>query len=266
MNGLMRELAPVTGEGWKEIEEEAKRTLTTFLAGRKLVDFSGPHGWRHGAVDTGRVESIGSAIEGVHSVRRTVQPLVELRVPFTLSRAELDALGRGADDADLDPVVHAAKHIAQAEDRAIFHGWREAGIHGIAECAAEATLKLSEDYTAYPVTVNEALHKLRSAGIGGPYAIALGPRCYGGLHQTFTPAGYPVYRQVEQLLDGPMVWAPSVDGAVVLSLRGGDFELTIGQDLSIGYDKHDEHDVHLYLQETLTFRCLSPEAAVPLRY
>jgi len=56
----------------------------------------------------------------------------------------------------------------------------------------------------------------------------------------------------------------SVDGAVVVSQRGGDFLLEVGEDLSIGYDSHDAEAVRLYLVESLTFRVLTPEAAVPL--
>jgi uncharacterized linocin/CFP29 family protein len=55
-------------------------------------------------------------------------------------------------------------------------------------------------------------------------------------------------------------------GAAVLSQRGGDFELIVGQDFSIGYLEHSATMVRLYLQETFTFRVLSPEAAIPLVY
>ena len=62
------------------------------------------------------------------------------------------------------------------------------------------------------------------------------------------------------------MWAPAVSGAVVISQRGDDHELTVGQDFSIGYLDHTATAVRLYLQESFTFRVLSPEAAVPLRY
>ena len=67
---------------------------------------------------------------------------------------------------------------------------------------------------------------------------------------------------VRLLLEGPVVWAPAVECAVVLSVRGGDFQLTSGQDLSIGYVDHDAATVRLQLEESLTFRALTPEAAV----
>jgi len=59
---------------------------------------------------------------------------------------------------------------------------------------------------------------------------------------------------------------PAVNGAVVLSLRKGDFELSIGTDLSIGYQSHTDKVVRLYLVETMAFRVLTPEAAVALAH
>ena len=52
----------------------------------------------------------------------------------------------------------------------------------------------------------------------------------------------------------------------MVSLRGEDFELMVGQDLSIGYTSHDATTVTLFLEESLTFRAAGPEAAVALRY
>lgn len=266
MNNLLRELAPISQSAWEEIEEEAVRTLKLTLAARKVVDFVGPLGWSHSAVDTGRIDTLNeSPGSGVQARLRLVQPLIELRAPFTLSRPELESIERGGKDADLQPVTEAARAIAMAEDRAVFHGYGAGHIQGICEAASDK-LSLSDDYEKYPNVVAEALSTLRHAGIAGPYAIALGPRCYKGLTETTTRGGYRVFDFVQRLLDGPVVWAPAVDGAAVLSLRGGDFELVVGQDVSIGYLQHDSSTVQLYLQESFTFRALAPEAAVTLAY
>lgn len=265
MSALYRELAPITEAAWHEIDEEAKRTLKLALAARKLVDFVGPLGWRQSAVDLVRTQDLRSPGDGVEAKLRLVQPLVEVRVPFELQRADLDAISRGSKDADLAPVTRAAQNIAKAEDRAVFAGFAAGNIVGIEEAAKGATLGLSDDYQRYPAVVASALSTLRNAGVAGPYGIALGPRCYTGLTET-TSGGYPVYEHVRRLLDGPVVWAPAVDGAAVLSLRGGDFELTVGQDMSIGYLDHTRTAVRLYIQESFTFRVLAAEAAVPLKY
>jgi uncharacterized linocin/CFP29 family protein len=267
MDDLRRELAPLSAEAWEEIEEEARKTLKRTLAARKLVDFVGPLGWAASAIGLGRTEAISTAPQpGVEAGVRKAKPLVEFFAPFHLDRVELESIGRGAKDADLQPLKNAARAIAMAEDRAVFHGYAPGQIEGIAEAAVGAKLSLTTDYLRYPAVVAEALNILRNAGIDGPYAIALGPQCYTGLTTTTSAGGFPVIDHVRRLLDGPIVWAPAVNGAVVLSLRGGDFELTVGQDFSIGYRTHTDATVQLYLQESFTFRALAPEAAVPLVY
>jgi uncharacterized linocin/CFP29 family protein len=263
----MRDKAPITDAAWAQIDAEATRSLTHFLAGRKLVDFSGPHGWEHSAVDLGRVQALPEGpIDGVTAARRRVQPLIELRTPFTMSRVELDAADRGAADLDLDAVMAAARAAAMAEDGSLFHGYAAAGIEGIAELTPHATVAITDDYSDYPSHVAKAVAILRAADVGGPYAIALGARCFTGVIETTERGGYPVFEHLRMILGGPVVWAPAVDGAIVLSQRGGDFELVVGEDLSVGYLAHDAETVTLFIEESMAVRVNSPEAAVRLAY
>jgi uncharacterized linocin/CFP29 family protein len=267
MDDLRRELAPISTAAWQAIDSEARQALEVVLAGRRIVDFTGPLGWSSSAVGVGQVQGLGAApAPGVAAALRRVLPLLELRADFELARAELDAIERGAARIDLDPLREAASRIGFAEDRSIFHGYADAGIQGICAAAESASLSLTRDYQRYPLVVSEALARLRTAGVGGPYAIALGPDCYKGLTGTASSGGYPVLEHVRQLIGGEIIWAPAIQGAVVTSTRGGDFELTVGRDLSIGYADHSRSAIQLYLQESLTFRVLSPEAAVPLVY
>jgi len=267
MNALHRHLAPISAAAWQEIDAEARRVLELELAGRKLVDFEGPLGWEASAVNLGRQERLRETpVAGVEAARRRSLPLVELRTPFALERAELDAVDRGCEDPELGPVVEAASRMAAAEDGIVFHGYAAAGLPGMATSSEHPHLAIPGDYARYPEVVAEATRLLREAGVAGPYAIALGPRCYTGLLQATAGGGYPVLEIVRKALDGPIVWAPAADGAFVVSLRGGDFALTVGQDLSIGYVGHDDREVRLYLVETVAFRVPGPEAAVNLSY
>jgi len=266
MNDLLRELAPISAKGWSEIEGDARHTLSTHLAARKLVDFEGPRGWETSSVSTGRTESLGNALaDGVDARLRTVQPLVELTVDFELARAELDAIDRGADDPDLDALQQAARRLALAEDRLVFLGHPQAGIRGLYADAEHEPIPLADGGKDYPDAVSRAIDALRDRGVAGPYAIALGRRCYRELARVVS-SGYPLIRHVQRLLDGPVVWAPSLDGALVVSQRGSDAELVVGRDVSVGYRSHDADVVRLYMVESLTFRFLAPEIAVPLRH
>jgi uncharacterized linocin/CFP29 family protein len=266
VNNLHRELAPISGDAWREIDKEAARTLRLKLGGRKLVDFAGPLGPKYGAVNTGRLHGIPTGpVEKVTAARRDVLPLVQLQTDFALSRAELDAVERGSADPDLEAVKQAASRIAHAEDAAIFHGYAAGGIAGMSERSPHGAITIPKSYDEYPKIVAEAIRILRVAGVEGPYALALGTRCFEGLSQA-TDDGYPVLKVVKNLIEGPVVWAPAVNGAIALSVRGGDFELTVGRDLSVGYRSHDANGVQLYLTETMVFRVLTPEAAVALVY
>jgi len=263
----MRDRSPVTDDAWAQIDDEATRTLKHFLAARRLIDFKGPYGWEHSAVSLGRVKALGNGpISGIETAAREVRPLIELRSNFSLSLAELDRAERGGTDLDLQAVIDAAQNAALAEDTAVFHGYTAAGIDGIATSSPHRPIEISDDYSRYPTHVAKAVAVLQAAGIAGPYAIALGARCYTGVTESTEHGGYPVFEHLHRILGGPVVWAPAVDGAVVLSQRGDDFVLTVGEDLSIGYQGHDATSVQLYLEESLTFQINTREAAVHLTY
>lgn len=267
MNHLFRELAPITDAAWAEIDAEAKQHLTHYMAARRLVDFDGPHGWAHSAVSLGRAERRDdSPFENVTAASRQVLPLVELRRRVHLERSELEQVDRGAGDIDFATLDQAARDLAIAEDQLVFSGYEAAGIEGIVGASPHEPIALTTNFDEYPDHVAKAVAVLKEAGVGGPYAIALGPKCYQGVIETTQHGGYPTLEHVRLILGGPVVWAPAVDGAVVLSRRGGDFQLTVGQDVSIAYKSHDAESVELELQESVAFQALGPEAAVALRY
>jgi len=146
MNHLLRQLAPITDSGWQAIESEAKQRLTPALAARRLVDFSGPHGWEHSAVNLGRTADLASSPHaGVAAAQRRVQPLAELRADFTVSLKELRDLDRGALDVDLASLDDAAHRIVVAENVAVLHGW------------ADAAANFRADQTKAVTTLNELL-------------------------------------------------------------------------------------------------------------
>jgi uncharacterized linocin/CFP29 family protein len=263
MNNLHRELAPISDEAWAQIEEEATRTLKVHLAGRRVVDVQGPAGVGFAAVGTGHLRNIAAPAEGIVARQREVKALVELRVLFEISRQAIDDVERGANDSDWQPVKDAARRIAFAEDGAIFEGYAAAGIEGIRQGTSNPIATLPADVRQYPDAIAQALNQLRDVGVNGPYSVLFGADAYTALAET-SDHGYPVLQHVHRLIGSDIIRAPAIAGAFVLSTRGGDFQLNIGQDVSIGYSSHNDTSVHLYLQETMTFLFLTREAAVAL--
>jgi uncharacterized linocin/CFP29 family protein len=229
MNNLHRELAPISSAAWAQIEEEAMRTLKRYLAARRVVDLQGPAGEVLAAVGTGHLRSIAAPANGIVARQREVKPLVELRVPFELDRQLIDDVERGSADSDWQPVKDAAKLLAFAEDRAIFDGYAAAGIGGIREGTSNPVVTLPADIRAYPDVIAQALRQLRLAGVNGPYSVVLSADAYTALSET-SDHGYPVLQHIKSLVDGDIIWAPAISGAFVLTTRGGDFGLYIGED------------------------------------
>ncbi|WP_347348639.1 family 1 encapsulin nanocompartment shell protein [Nigerium sp.] len=262
-NNLHRNLAPITDAAWNEIEEETRRTFTRWIAGRRVVDVEGPEGVGLAAVGTGHLRELDSPEPGVEARQRVAQLVVELRVPFRVSRAAVDDVERGSKDSDWQPVKDAVERLALAEDRAIFHGNEAAGIDGIVPTSSNEPVALPEDVREFPDAVAKAASALRLAGVDGPYALCLSAELYTAVSET-TDHGYPIREHLEHVV-GDIVWAPGLDGALLLSTRGGDYALHLGQDLSIGYLSHDADSIELYHQETLTFLVYTSEASVAIR-
>ena len=263
MNNLHRELAPISDKAWAQIEEEASRTLKRHLAARRVVDVPDPKGLELSAGGTGQLHQIEAPGDGIQAAQRDAKAIVELRVPFELTRQAIDDVERGATDSDWSPVKEAARKIAFAEDRAVFDGYAAAGIQGIREGSSNPGVVLPANVRGYPGAVAQAVSHLRLAGVNGPYALVLGAEAYtaasGGSDE-----GYPVFHHLERVVDGGIIWAPAIEGGCVLTTRSGDFALDIGQDISIGYQSHSRTVVELYFLETFTFRLLTTEAAVVL--
>jgi len=264
MNHLLREQAPLSEAAWAAIDDEARSRLVTYLAARKLVDFEGPHGWTYSATNLGHVRAIDPPVSGIRALQRRVLPLVELRLPFVVSRATIDDAGRGAARLDFDELEAAVRSLGQAENALVFHGYAAAGFAGITEESSHDPIPLQSDLETYPTSVAKAVNALRITGIDGPYGLAIGPSGYTAIIESTERGGLLLLDHLRQILGGPVVWAPGVEGAVVLSLRGGDFVLDCGEDLSIGYLAHDAEKVEMYLEESVSFHVVEPDAAIAL--
>ncbi|HUH04665.1 MAG TPA: family 1 encapsulin nanocompartment shell protein, partial [Kofleriaceae bacterium] len=145
----------------------------------------------------------------------------------------------------------------------IFTGVADVGVGGMLEETPHPRIPI-ETSADYPRAAAHAANILRKHGIDGPYALVLGPALY---EDVFANAddGYPLAKRLRHLVEDRVVRAPEMTGGALVAVRGGDYQLSLGQDLSIGYASHDARTVHLFIVESFTFRVLEPAAAVPLQ-
>ncbi|MBF4613435.1 family 1 encapsulin nanocompartment shell protein [Curtobacterium sp. VKM Ac-1376] len=265
MNHLLRELAPFGADAWTMLDAEARDRLVPALTARRIVDFDGPHGWQRSAVDLGRTDPVtGGAGDGITARRRRVLPLCEVRATFTVRLEEMVDFSRGATDVDLAELDGAVLRLAALENRATLQGWPEGGITGAGQASTQAVQSHDGTPESFRAAVTAAVASLRDAGVAGPYALACGPVDWADIIET-DDAGTPLRAQLEGITGGDVERTPGIDESLLVSLRGGDFSLTVGEDLALGYLDHDRDDVTLYVEESFAFRVNTPEASVLLR-
>lgn len=261
MDLLKTSLAPITSAAWDELETQAQHLFAQLLTARKFVDIDGPHGWKLGAVNLGRIEIPDDGEQnGIQYGVRQVLPLTEIRIPFTLNMWELDNIARGAEDADIDAMEEAAGSIAQFEDRAIYYGFKEGNITGMKEASGHKVMSCPTDAKEVLQCIPEGISRFKQSAVEGPYSLIVDPEDWREI--TSYAEGYPLKRQVEENLEAHLVFCPNVDTMFLVSGRGGDFKLTLGGDLSIGYDSHSAEEVKLYFTESFTFQVLEPGAVI----
>lgn len=257
MDILRRSSAPISDAAWGEIDSLASDYLKNALSARFLVGASSPKGWGHQVVSSGRLGEIktkGSVSYGLY----VVKPLLELRVPFELNVWELDNASRGAKDVDLDVLEKAAAEVAAFEDSVLYDGLKEAGIEGIAAAGESGAVDFPGEPEKMAQAVSTGVAHLMQNGIEGPYNLAVPLDVWQQMKGYVK--GMPLEQHIEKILGGELIPARALKRPILVSARGGDFEMTLGQDLSIGYSAHTTKTVTLYFTESFTFEIFEPRA------
>ncbi|MFP4621946.1 MAG: family 1 encapsulin nanocompartment shell protein [Bacteroidales bacterium] len=261
MDILRKSLAPITEVAWEEINDQARVVFQNVLTARRFADVEGPKGFAYGGVSLGRLNVDSNQKEDAvkYGINR-LQPLMETRKSFKLNIWELDNVVRGAADVDLEAMEKAAKEMGQFEERAIYLGFEKACIQGLKEVSDHDVRSFPQDGKEILKTLANSISAMRGSFVEGPYHLVLGTDKWQNLH--IHTGGYPLKRQVEDLIGGEIILNPNVEEGFLVSGRGGDFQLILGQDIAIGYESHNEKEVQLYFTESFTFRTLEPAAVI----
>ena len=269
VNHLMRDKAPITDAAWAEIDAEAD-PVADALPGR-------PQAGR--LLRPARLGALRGRPRPGRAARRRCRSTAWPRPGAWCSRwsscarrsrcrAPSSTPSTGAPrDLDLDSGHRRGRAGRPGRGRLALPRLRRRRHRGHRRAPRRTRpVAITDDYGDYPSHVAKAVGHPAAAGVGGPYAIALGPRCYTGVIETTEHGGYPVLEHLRLILGGPVVWAPAVDGAVVLSQRGGDFELVGGRGPLDRLPRPRRRDGAPLPRGDPRAAHLPPEAAVHLAY
>jgi uncharacterized linocin/CFP29 family protein len=261
MDILKKSMAPVTDKAWAEIIKRTRQILNTKLTARKFVDIDGPNGIELGGVSTGRLIIPDNHNEnGINFGIREMLPMVEVRRPFELELWELDNVERGAKNIDLSSLEEAASEIAQFEEKAIYEGFDPAGIKGLRGSTGTVPVMLPSNTNNFLKEIGHQIIHLQKNAVEGPYTLIITEHEW--IKMIKLSEGYPVQLHLREIMGGQVIIKQSNKYSFLVSERGGDFELVLGQDVAVGYIGHDTRRVKLYLTSSFTFRVLDPSAVI----
>lgn len=258
MDFLKRELAPITANGWKEIEERAAAVLSKELSARKFIRVTGPLGRDVTSVTTGRmdVKTKDDIKYGVYKV----QPLIESRICFPLSRWELDNIERGAKDVDYTSLDDGVRKAAKFEEEAIFKGLEDGQVDGIYKSSSYEALDFGKTADETLKAIFDGVLKLDAAFAKKPYVLVVSNEKWYYLNTVVKE--YLLPEKLEKILGQKIIVSKSIDGAILLPYDDENIELIIGEDFALGYQNHNESVVELFVTESFTFRVLDPALIV----
>lgn len=244
-----RDLAPITNNSWKEIDERTTEVLKSYLSARKVVRVNGPFGLDFNAITEGRLENIVDEGELCYGNYK-VLPLTESRIEFEMDRWELDNIERGARDIDYEPLEKAAEKIALFEEKVVFETLEK----------FSKEIPLGKDFESIMDAISKGIIQLRKAYQKGPFNLVVNEEVY--MRILSANSSYPLEERIEELIGGKIIFNHVIDGAYLLPHNHEDLELTIGQDFTVGYQSHTEKTVRFFITESFTFRVLDPSLIV----
>jgi len=267
MEWLRRHAPSLSDRVWNAIDEIAASMFKQTVVARRVADFDGPKGWGYVATQLGTFRPVSGkhASPKVRLSVPEVMVLTELRAEFSLPWSAIEIFERVGPPLESEQIEEAAREIALAEDRLLLFG--NSSNPGLLTSHQSPRVALSDWSMPGRVITDllSAVEKLDEIGIKGPYEAVLSPaHYYSYLRQTGEGGSYPAAKQLGIVIQ-KVYSSPVMDGAVLFSTRGGDFLITVGGDLTVGYRAHDDTSVHLFCVETISAQLLKPKAVCIIR-
>jgi len=246
---------------WNTIESEISSYLTKRLTLRSVVDFKSEYTFETDAIPTKNVASIASQ-DGLEVFTREPIKMMEIKKSFTIPTSVIEDIKRDKPDFDTKVMMEAANSFAKVENETILSGQSAANIEGILS-GVENTLEAKEGKDILKA-VAKSLGIFNANFVDGTFKLVISSATMATLY-TESFDGMSLKSKLDEILGaGAIVINQDIgdDKALVISQRGGDFELYSGMDVSLGFEKETSEGVELFLMQTFAFRSIAPEAAV----
>lgn len=244
---LMRADAPLTEKEWDRLDDVVVGTARQLLGGRRFLELAGPFGPGLEVIPVG------------HGQDRRYLELAVIEESFMLLWREIEASRKGGLALELGPAARAAMACAREEDAMIFNKL-------LAAASKDVDLGDWSVEDAPLMDVVEATEMLYADGFVGPFAVVLSPALYVQTQRRLAGMGRLVSDLIGDVAKGGLYRTPLLEDGqgLVLSLGSYNFDLVIGQDLTVAYQGNEGLDHSFRVLETLALRIKRPGAICTL--
>lgn len=257
---LRRGYAPLSDRVWQALDEVVMQNARHVLTARRLATFDGPYGWDRIGARVGTMRPCAMPETKAAVCVPDVVILAELRADFSVPWTAVEIFDRGAPALDTSGAEAAAREVALAEDALLYYGEPTGAGFLASRRSPRVPVGNWSERGRLLADLLRAVEILDTSGMPGPYEAVLRPEHYYAYLRAVDDGGYPAARHLERVLRTVHRSLALRDVGAVFAMRGGDFIVTVGGDLSVGYRQHGREAVHLMCVETVAAQTLTPEA------
>lgn len=256
MNNLNKNNAPISDKAWEVLNERAKEILLKSISARKIMSIKNVGDSK--SISTGKINI--KKIENVEYGVYEVLPLIETRFNFTLNRWELDNIDRGDNNIDLANLDEAVLKAAKFEENAIYTGLEK--IEGLINSCDNPTMNMGSTPKEILENISKAMIILKDKYITGQLDLVVTYETWVKLNSI--DSHIPLIRRIKELINGEIIISRFVPNNILIPHKDENFEISVGNDFSIGYQNHTSKEVTLFITESFTFRILDKELFIIL--
>lgn len=256
MNNLNKNMAPISDKAWEVLNERTKEILLKVISARKFMsikDVGDSKGVFTGKINIKKENDIEYGIYDV-------LPLIETRFNFTLNRWELDNLDRGDKNIDLDNLDKAVFEAGKFEENLIYNGLDN--IKGLIDSCNNPPMKIGDNPKEILTNISKAIIVLKDKYSSDNLDLVVNYDTWVKLNST--ESHIPLVKRIKELINGDIIISKFIPKTILIPHKNENFEISVGNDFSIGYQNHTSREVTLFITESLVFRILDKDLFVIL--
>jgi uncharacterized linocin/CFP29 family protein len=197
---------------------------------------------------------------------RSQRPLTLVSKDFSLHWRDIEAARQLGLPLDMGAAAAASTLCAAREDELILHGDKALGLDGLSTVAGRRMVTRRDWGVSGHAFLDivEAIDHMAAAGYYPPYALICSPNLYACMLRVSGSSGVLELTQIREMCSGGVFQSVQSKSALLVAVGAQNFDLVIGQDVTVAYVRSDNMDYVFRVLHTMALRVKQPGAICSL--